>query len=84
MNKDRIKGKAKDIKGRIERQAGEWTGDQGLQVKGAADQVEGKVENAVGKVKDASKKMMRDVDRKTDGNLRDEDLREEPRGRRSA
>jgi uncharacterized protein YjbJ (UPF0337 family) len=84
MNKDEIKGKAKDIKGRIERQAGEWTGDSGLQAKGAADQVEGKVQNTVGKVKDAGKKMMRDLDRKTDGNLRDEDLREEPRGRKRA
>ena len=27
MNKDQIKGKMNDIKGRVERQAGEWTGD---------------------------------------------------------
>jgi len=52
MNKDRIEGKAKDVAGRIERQAGEWTGDPKKQAEGAAKQVEGKVQNAWGKVKD--------------------------------
>jgi uncharacterized protein YjbJ (UPF0337 family) len=53
MNKDRVEGKAKDIAGRVQRQAGEWTGDDEAQVKGAAKQAEGKVQNAVGKVKDS-------------------------------
>jgi uncharacterized protein YjbJ (UPF0337 family) len=56
MNKDEVKGKAKDIAGRVERQVGEWTGDEKAQVKGAARQVEGKVQNAWGKAKDAVKK----------------------------
>jgi uncharacterized protein YjbJ (UPF0337 family) len=56
MNKDEVKGKAKDIAGRVERQVGEWTGDKEAQVKGAAKQVEGKVQNAWGKAKDAVKK----------------------------
>jgi uncharacterized protein YjbJ (UPF0337 family) len=56
MNKDRIEGKVKDVAGRIERQAGEWTGDPKTQVKGAAKQVEGKAQNALGKVEDAAKK----------------------------
>jgi uncharacterized protein YjbJ (UPF0337 family) len=56
MNKDQVEGKAKDIAGRIERQAGEWTGDSDLQVKGTAKQVEGKAQNVVGKVKDAINK----------------------------
>jgi len=55
MDKDRIKGKAKDIAGRVQRQAGEWTGDEKSQVRGAAKQVEGKLQNTVGKVKDAIK-----------------------------
>ena len=55
MNKDRAEGKVKDVAGRIERQAGEWTDDTEAQVKGAAKQAEGKVQNAVGKVKDAVK-----------------------------
>lgn len=56
MNKDEVKGKAKDIAGRVERQVGEWTGDEKAQVKGVAKQVEGKVQNAWGKAKDAVKK----------------------------
>ena len=56
MNDDRVKGKAKDIAGRVERQVGEWTGDTEAQVKGAAKQAEGKVQNAWGKAKDAAKK----------------------------
>jgi uncharacterized protein YjbJ (UPF0337 family) len=55
MNKDEVKGKAKDIAGRVQRQAGEWTGDEKSAAKGAAKQVEGKVQNAWGKVKDAAK-----------------------------
>lgn len=56
VNKDRAEGKVKDIAGRVQRQAGEWTGDTEAQVKGAARQAEGKVQNAWGKAKDAMKK----------------------------
>lgn len=59
MNKDEVKGKVKDIAGRIQRQAGEWTGDDKSQAKGAARQAEGKVQNAWGKVKDAAKSSSR-------------------------
>jgi uncharacterized protein YjbJ (UPF0337 family) len=55
MNKDRVKGKVKDIAGRVERQAGEWTDDPKKQAEGAAKQVEGKLQNAWGKAKDAAK-----------------------------
>jgi uncharacterized protein YjbJ (UPF0337 family) len=57
MDKDRIKGKMKDIGGRVQRQAGEWTGSEEQLVKGAAKQVEGKVQNVAGKVKDAARDM---------------------------
>jgi uncharacterized protein YjbJ (UPF0337 family) len=56
MNDDQVKGKAKDIAGRVERQVGEWTGDKEAEVKGAAKQVEGKVQNAWGNAKEAVKK----------------------------
>jgi uncharacterized protein YjbJ (UPF0337 family) len=55
MNKDQVKGKAKDVAGRVERQVGEWTGDTEKQVHGAAKQAEGKVQNAWGDVKEAAK-----------------------------
>jgi uncharacterized protein YjbJ (UPF0337 family) len=61
MNKDRVEGKVKDIAGRVERQAGEWTGDTDTQVKGVAKQVEGKVQNAFGQAKDAAKKAVDDA-----------------------
>ena len=73
MDKDEIKGKAKDIAGRVERQAGEWTGDEEHQAKGAAKQVEGKVQNAFGKAKDEVKKS---ADREDERNREDEERRD--------
>lgn len=62
MDEDRVKGKAKDVAGRIQRQAGEWTGDEESQAEGAAKQAEGKVQNAWGQVKDAGKKAAADAE----------------------
>jgi uncharacterized protein YjbJ (UPF0337 family) len=36
MDKDGVKGKAKDIAGRVQRQGGEWTGDEEAQVRGGS------------------------------------------------
>lgn len=58
MDKDRIKGKVEDVKGRIKRQVGEWTGDEKTQAEGAAEQVKGKIQNAWGKVKDAGRDVL--------------------------
>jgi uncharacterized protein YjbJ (UPF0337 family) len=55
MDKDQVKGKAKDVTGRVERKVGEWTGDKDTEAKGAAKQVEGKAQEAWGTVKDAIK-----------------------------
>jgi uncharacterized protein YjbJ (UPF0337 family) len=60
MDKDRVKGAIDDAAGRAKRQVGEWTGDTGTQVDGAAQQVKGKAEKAWGNMKDAA----RDVERK--------------------
>ena len=62
MDKDQVKGKAKDVAGRIQRQAGEWTGDEESQAEGAAKQAEGKVQNAWGQVKDAGRKAAADAE----------------------
>jgi uncharacterized protein YjbJ (UPF0337 family) len=61
MNKDRVEGKIRDVAGRVEHQAGEWTNDPKVQVKGAAKQAEGKVQNAWGKAKDAAKESADDA-----------------------
>ena len=76
MNDDRVKGKAKDIVGRVERQVGEWTGDSEAQVKGAAKQAEGKVQNAWGKAKDA-KDAANNSENKPNVNDRGDDVEDE-------
>lgn len=63
MNNDKIKGKAKDIAGRAERQVGEWTGNNKAQAEGLGKQIEGKAQNAWGKVKDAGKDLKHGMDR---------------------
>ena len=69
MNKDRVEGKVKDVAGRVERQAGEWTGSKETEARGAAKQVEGKVQGAWGDVKDAGQNA---VDKAKTTNTRDE------------
>ena len=56
MDKDRIAGAAKEVKGSIKETLGKAVGDAKLQSDGKADKVEGKIQNAVGGLKDALKK----------------------------
>ncbi|HZW80636.1 MAG TPA: CsbD family protein [Candidatus Deferrimicrobiaceae bacterium] len=72
MNKDEIKGKAKDVAGRVERQVGEWTGDSEKQAHGTAKQAEGKVQNAWGKVKDAAKDATNDTRDQNDADVEEQ------------
>jgi len=53
MDKNRIAGTAKEIKGSVKETMGKSTGDTKLQADGKADKVEGKIQNAVGRFKDA-------------------------------
>jgi uncharacterized protein YjbJ (UPF0337 family) len=55
MDKDRIEGSAKEIKGKTEEVAGKMLGDAKLESEGKADQAAGKIQNAVGGVKDTLK-----------------------------
>ena len=48
MNRDQIKGTAKDVAGKVQRKVGEATGDLGDQIEGAGKQIEGKVQKGVG------------------------------------
>ena len=63
MDKDTVKGTIDDVAGRAKRQVGEWTGDTGTQVDGAAQQVKGKVEKALGNIKDTARDAANEVDR---------------------
>ena len=53
MDRDRIAGAAKEIKGSVKEAVGKAVGDAKLQADGKADKIEGKVQNAVGSLKDA-------------------------------
>jgi uncharacterized protein YjbJ (UPF0337 family) len=52
MDKDRVEGSAKQIKGNVKEGLGEITGDAKLKSEGTADKVAGKVQNVVGGIKD--------------------------------
>ena len=52
MNKDQVKGTAKEIAGKLQQEAGKLTGSEKQQAKGIAKQVSGKVQQTVGNVKE--------------------------------
>ena len=54
MNKDQVKGAAKDIAGKVQRKVGEVTGSTSQQIKGGAKQVEGKVQRGAGDAQQAA------------------------------
>jgi uncharacterized protein YjbJ (UPF0337 family) len=56
MDKNRVKGSATNVGGKVKEGAGKLTGDQKLKKEGVVDQVKGKVQNAVGGFKDAIKR----------------------------
>lgn len=52
MDKDRVIGSTKAIKGKITEAVGKAAGDAKLESEGKAKKIEGKVQNAVGGLKD--------------------------------
>jgi uncharacterized protein YjbJ (UPF0337 family) len=52
MNKDRIRGSAQQVKGKMKEVAGKVTGDRKIEGQGKADQLKGKVRSAVGGLKE--------------------------------
>ncbi len=52
MDKDRLIGSAKVVKGKVKVATGKAIGDAKLVSNGETDKVEGKVQNAVGSIKD--------------------------------
>ena len=52
VDKDRIIGSGKVVKGNVKEAIGKAVGDAKLEAEGKADQIEGKVQNAVGGIKD--------------------------------
>jgi uncharacterized protein YjbJ (UPF0337 family) len=56
MNDDQIKGKAKDIGGKVQEEVGKVVGSSEQQAKGLSKQVEGKVQEKAGDLRDAINK----------------------------
>ena len=55
MDKDRVAGSAKQVKGSIKQGVGKAVGDAKLESEGKADKIKGKIQNAVGGIKDILK-----------------------------
>jgi len=53
MNRNQVKGAAKNVAGKIQQKAGELTGSKTQQAKGVARQVAGKLQKGVGNVEQA-------------------------------
>lgn len=53
MDKDRVSGAAKQVKGSVKEAVGKLTGDSKMQSDGKAEKIVGKVQNAIGGAKDS-------------------------------
>ena len=54
MNKDQVKGKARNIAGKVQEQAGKLVGSKEQQVKGLTNQISGKIQESVGDVRQSA------------------------------
>jgi uncharacterized protein YjbJ (UPF0337 family) len=52
MDKDRVVGSVKELKGAVKQAVGKALGDAKLESEGRADKIEGTIQNAVGGIKD--------------------------------
>ena len=59
MDKDRVVGSAKQVKGAVKQVVGRAIGDSKLESEGKTDKIEGKVQNAIGGVKDTVKDVLK-------------------------
>jgi len=55
MDKDRIDGSLKQVKGSLKEAAGKISGDTKLQAEGKAEHAAGKVQNVIGGLRDAAR-----------------------------
>ena len=52
MNKDQVKGGAKEVAGKVQKNVGDLVGSEKQQVKGAIKEAEGKVQKSYGDAKE--------------------------------
>jgi uncharacterized protein YjbJ (UPF0337 family) len=60
MDKDRIAGVAKEVKGSVKEVMGKVVGDAKLQSDGKAERTAGKIQNAVGGMKDTVREVVKE------------------------
>ena len=65
MNRNQVKGTAKDVAGKVQESVGKATGSATQQVKGLAKQVEGKVQKGIGNVQEGASDAERDAQRES-------------------
>lgn len=63
MNKDQVKGAAKEVAGKIQEGAGKAVGSKSQQVKGLEKQISGKVQKGYGNAKETVKDATRNRDK---------------------
>lgn len=68
MNKDQVKGVAKQVGGEVQEQVGKLTGDTETRIKGHAREMEGKVQKEYGDAKEVVKDKADELDRRNDLN----------------
>ena len=57
MNRNQVKGAAKDVAGKVQEEVGKLTGNKTQQVKGLSKQVEGKLQKGAGDAQQALDKL---------------------------
>ncbi|HLZ01694.1 MAG TPA: CsbD family protein [Bradyrhizobium sp.] len=61
MDKDRIRGSARQVKGSVKEAIGRVTGNKRTEAEGATEKAAGKVRGGVGKAKDAVRETIRTI-----------------------
>jgi len=64
MNKDQVKGKVENLKGRVKEAAGALTGNKHRQADGLVDRVEGAAREKVGEARNATARRIDGSDQK--------------------
>jgi uncharacterized protein YjbJ (UPF0337 family) len=64
MNKDQVKGKVENLKGRVKEAAGALTGNKHRQADGLVDRVEGAAREKVGETRNAAARRIDGSDQK--------------------
>lgn len=62
MNKDQVKGIAKQVGGEVQQQVGKLTGDTETRLKGHAKETEGKLQEGLGNAKETVRDTARELD----------------------